>query len=393
MPYSDNLYSTLDEEVDYEPIGETSTQDGYRGSSLTSQAAWLNTTAADTHTDHHAGDGEDPHLFSPTDGYFGTATTTSPGTVVPASSQVPHVPNVFVDDPSLQRNPAEGKAKEAEQERLGNDQGISNTDDGHTSVYPSQSTAASRNGVSAGYTTTSTRQSTAPSLQSGATYYTPSSSTRIPRVASPSSYTTYSTWRTVQRGEHSPFLPREAPPAYTPSPASPSNQRRFGGYRTFSDARDVTVNMGRPEETQGLFPHRPESMRDHNPDGLDEEIPTWRGRIRRTRRYVNGGCCKIVLIALVLLFVSTGFLTSVISGTKDNVSVTRPRQVNIGDFHYYIPLSSWIHCHVCLLTYLTIQCLHPLPNSSSNSTDYHQHRLHTSPLAPTNLNLNTASPT
>ncbi|KAH6851033.1 hypothetical protein B0I37DRAFT_127114 [Chaetomium sp. MPI-CAGE-AT-0009] len=318
MPYSDNLYSTLDEEVDYEPIGETSTQDGYRGSSMTSRDAWLdtNTTATDTHADHHAGDGEDPHLFSPTDGYFGTATNTSTGTVVPVSSQVPHVPNVLVDDPSLQRSAAEGKAKEAEQERLGHGQGFSNPDDGYTSVYPSHTAATSRNGVSAGYTTTPTRQSTAPSSQSGATYYTPSSSTRIPRVASPSSYTTYSTPRSVNRGEHFPFPPREAPPAYTPSPTSPSNPQHFGNYQTFPQARDATVNMGRPEETQGLLGHHPESMRDHTSDGLDEEMPTWRGRMRRARRHVNWGCCKVLLIALVLFFVATGFLASVINGAR-----------------------------------------------------------------------------
>lgn len=346
MPYSDNMYSTLDEE-DFEPIGETSTQDGSQGPSRAPQDAWLNTntTRAGTHADRHAGDSEDPHLFSPTDGYFGTATGSSLGTVVPASSQVPHVPNVLVDDPSLQRRSSEGKDREAEQERLDNAQGGSHPDDGYRSAYPSYTATASRNGGPTGYTTTPTRQSTAASSsQSGATHYTPSSSTYAPRVASPTSYTIYSPRGPVRRDEHFPFTPAEAPPAYTPSPTSPSNTQGFGNYQTFSQARAVDVNMGRPEETQG-FLAQPESMRDHNSDGLDEDIPTWRGRMRRARRHVNLGCCKIVLIAVVLLFLTTGFLTGVISSsTRGNVSVTRPRQFSIGDLHCCISLSSWTYC-------------------------------------------------
>ncbi|KAH6640674.1 hypothetical protein F5144DRAFT_590102 [Chaetomium tenue] len=318
------MYSTLDEE-DFEPIGETSTQDGSQGSSRAPHHAWLNTntTRAGTHADRHAGDSEDPHLFSPTDGYFGTATGSSLGTVVPASSQVPHVPNVLVDDPSLQRSSSEGKAEEAEQERLDSAQGASDPDNGHTSVYPSYTARASRNGGSTGYTTTPTRQSTAASSsQSGATHYTPSSSTHIPRVSSPTSYTIYSPRGPVHR-DHFPFTPTEAPPAYTPSPTSPSNTRGFGNYQTFSQARDVAVNMGRPEETQGLLT-QPESMRDHNSHGLDEETPTWRGRMRRARRHVDLGCCKNVLIAVVLLFLTTGFLTGVISSTRGNTGRQPP---------------------------------------------------------------------
>lgn len=352
MPYSDNMYSTLDEE-DFEPIGETSTQDGYQGSSRAPQDAWLNTntTATGGHAEHHAGDGEDPHFFSPTDGYFGTATSSSTGTVVPVSSQVPHVPNVLVDDPSLQRSGSEGKAKEAEQERLGNAQGDSGLDDGYTSVYPSHAAAASRNGGSTGYTTTPTHQSSAPSSQSGATYYTPSSSTHIHSVASPRSYTTYSTRRSVHRGEHHHFPPSEAPPAYTPSPTSPSDTQRFGDYRTFSQARDATVNMGHPEEGQGLLA-QPESMRDHNSDGLEEETATWRGRMSRARRHANWGCCKIVLIALVLLFLTSGFLTSVISGTRGNVSVTRPCPISIPGTCIVTFLCRHVPIAVPLFTYL-----------------------------------------
>ncbi|KAK4040484.1 hypothetical protein C8A01DRAFT_35525 [Parachaetomium inaequale] len=331
MPYSDNLYSALDEEADIEPIGvgETSTQDGDQGLGVTPQHAWLdsNTGSADAHADHDVGDGEDPHLLSPTDGYFGTASGPSPGTVVPASSNVPHVPNVLVEDPSLQRSTAEGKAREAEQERLRNGRRVSNSDDGDTSAYhPSHAAAASRNGASSTYTMTPTQQRVAPSSQLGATYYAPSSSSRIPPAATPSSYTTYSTpASSTYHGEPFSFLPREAPPAYTPSPTSPSNPQHSGGYSTFPYGRDATVNMGRPEETQGLLAHQPESMRDRNSGDLDELALTWRGRMRRARQHVNWGNCKIVLIMLVLLFVTAGFLASLVTGTTGSTGRHSPQ--------------------------------------------------------------------
>ncbi|KAJ4306822.1 hypothetical protein N0V88_000193 [Collariella sp. IMI 366227] len=125
--YSDNLYSALDDESDYdEPIGESSTQHEahHQGpGGVNSRLDTSHDTFADPSADNHASgsgvvdDCEDPHLFSPTDGYFGTASGTSTGTVVPASSNVPFVPNVLVEDPSLQRTAAEGKAREAEEER------------------------------------------------------------------------------------------------------------------------------------------------------------------------------------------------------------------------------------------------------------------------------------
>jgi hypothetical protein len=350
MPYSDNLYSALDEELYIEAIGEASTQDGNQRLSVTPQHTWLDAntgTVDDTLADHDAGDGEDPHLFSPTDGYFGSASGTSSGTVVPASSNVPHVPNVLVEDPSLQRSTAEGKAREAEQERLRNGRGDSISDDGDTSAYhPSHVAAASRNGAASTYTMTPPQQSVAPSPQSGATYYAPSSSSRIPPAATPSSYTTYSTRGSfAYHGERFPFLPREAPPAYTPSPTSPSNPQHFGGgYSTFPRGQDATVDMGRPEETQGLLAHQPESMRDRNPEGVDGLALRWRGR--RVRQYANWGCCKIVL-ALVLFLTAIGFLRIVVTGTTTgHVSLARLSSYVCG------ALTVLFHRHILLLCFL-----------------------------------------
>ncbi|KAL2127537.1 hypothetical protein VTI74DRAFT_10576 [Chaetomium olivicolor] len=327
MPYSDNLYSTLDDESDIQPIGESSHQHGAQGFGVNPQHSPLDAhnSAADAYADHNASasgvgvvDDEDPHLFSPTDGYFGTVIGTSTGTVVPASSNVPYVPNVLVEDPSLQRSAAEGKAREAEEERRQNAPGSSSPDDGYTSsTYPSHTTPA--NGPSSAYSMAPTQQSVAPSGE--AAYYGPSSSSHIPPTATPSSYTPYSTRRSAYHGEPFPFLPREAPPAYTPSPTSPSNTS-FGharNYSTFSQSTDTTVvNMGRPDETQGLLAHQPQSMRDDNGRGdlNDEGSPVWKSRLRGVRQHVNWSSCKIALVGLLLLLVAAGFLGSVITGAK-----------------------------------------------------------------------------
>jgi hypothetical protein len=335
MPYSDNLYSALEDESDIEPIGDigyTSPQHGDNGVGVTSQHSPLDTNSgsAATHAVYDAEDdvdAEDPQLFSPTDGYFGAATGTSSGTVVPASSNVPHVPNVLVEDPSLQRSAAEGKAREAEQERRRNGQGLSDSNDESPSTAPSHAEGASRNGSTSASTMTPIQESATPSSPSvAATYYAPSSSRRVSSAATPTSYTTYSQ-RSAYRGETFPFLPREAPPAYTPSPISPTNSSGFGSvsrnYNTFSQATHTAVNMGIPEETQSLLAHQPESMRDHGSDGLDEGTLSWRGRIRRARQHLGLGSCKMVLVVLLLLLVTAGFVTSLVSATRNKVSVTR----------------------------------------------------------------------
>ncbi|KAK4102036.1 hypothetical protein N658DRAFT_531134 [Parathielavia hyrcaniae] len=249
MPYSDNLYSVLDNESDMEPV-----------------------------------DAEDPHILSPTDGYFGTAMGTSPN--------VPHVPNVMVQDPSLERSTAEGKAREAEQERQGNDQvqGLSGSNHGNTSPAPSHAAGVSH--------------PMSPSSASvAATHHSPSSPSRI------------------------------SPPAYTPSPISPStNSHEFGSassnYRTFSQAAGThaIINMGRPEEAQGLLSHQPESMRDHGFGGIGEdmEAPSWRGLIRRTRSRLGKGKGRVVLATLLLLLVTAGLVTSVLSATREKTGRHSP---------------------------------------------------------------------
>jgi hypothetical protein len=335
MPYSDNLYSALDDESDIEPVGETPTQHGNQGLGVTPRHPQLDTGAGfSAHPVSSGGSGdvvdvEDPHVLSPTDGYFGTAGGTSPGTVVLTSANVPHVPNVLVEDPSLQRSAAAGKAREAEQERSHTSHTFSNSNSRYASDYPSHTAPASRNGSSSAHTTTPTQRSATPGSQSAAaTYYTPSSSSSgPPSGATPASSATYSARSSAYHGERFPFLPTEAPPAYTPSPTSPSHPRDLGGssrnYNTFPQAGDATVNMGRPEETQGLLAHQPESMRDHRPDGSDEEPDAWRDRMGRASQHVNWGSFRVVLVGLMLFLMITGFLTSVVTSIGSGVSVTR----------------------------------------------------------------------
>ncbi|KAJ9133551.1 hypothetical protein NKR23_g10636 [Pleurostoma richardsiae] len=115
MPYSDNMYSM--DASDGEPIDDP-----------------LRRQAGAGHADEDVED--DPQALSPSDGYFGRSegaswspsqtthawhaahipTTTSYASA--ASSQVPHVPDVWVSDPSLEQgSTADSKAREAREER------------------------------------------------------------------------------------------------------------------------------------------------------------------------------------------------------------------------------------------------------------------------------------
>ena len=336
MPYSDNLYSALDDDSDFEPLGESSSHHGERGLGVALTHTTLDTNVgfAESPGEEHAAswagpvdvvDVEDPQLLSPTDGYFiSTVTDDASETVVPASSSVPYVPNVLVEDPSLRRSTAEGKEREAAQERTRNGQGFSNVDGEDTPAHSSLTAATSRNGPSSAHTVSPPQQSITPS---SATYHTPSSSTHITPAATPSSYTAYSPRRPPYHGEHFPFIPREAPPAYTPSAIPPPNPRALGdvssSYNTFSQTTDAVVNMGLPEETQSLLARQPESMRDPSSNGLGEASPTWRSRMKKARGHANRRSCKIVLIAMLLLLVTVGLLPNLLRDTRGRVSVTR----------------------------------------------------------------------
>lgn len=331
MPYSDNLYSVLDEEADIEAIADSlgqpepsglgeaptgSRQDPYVGYA----SAYASQEVLDL-GDHI--DVEDIDFFSPTDGYFGSAAgTSSYDGAAAASSNASYVPNVWVEDPSLERSTAEDKAREAEQERLGNRHGLS----GHgNEVYAGNTvppTATHRNELASTYNLPSAQQSTGGVSQSRrTTNYNPSSppSSSSRFNIAPASYTTYSARGFAYHGERSPFLPSEAPPAYTPSPTSSSgSQGASRHYSTFSQPSGISDCTVRLEEAQGFSDRQPQSMGSPNSNGPGQVAPAWR---RRVRRYAKN--CKMVALSLVLLLITIGFLTRLARGVTNEVSITR----------------------------------------------------------------------
>lgn len=74
--------------------------------------------------------------------------------------------------------------------------------------------------------------------------------------------------------------------------------------------------MGNPSETQALLAREPESMGGPNnaPDGA---APSWSGRLRRRVSALDWKKSKVVLLALALLFVSFGFITTGIQSGID----------------------------------------------------------------------------
>lgn len=287
MPFSDNLYSMVDDDSDTEPIGRPEEQ-----------------PENDEHWDQSVtGDGADYEAFSPTDGYFHSAST------APASSNVPHVPNVWVRDPSLEQGSAsDSKAREAHQEALANDHHPLNSP-GVSRLQPSTSSSDDHSTYTYPYQPAH-RSST--SNSSRATHYQPSVAAYTPSTTA--SYTSDAP-RRQGSNRRSPFLPQDAPPAYTPSPttsptSSPSQTTWPRNYQTF-----LQPNMGR-EEAQGLLAHNPESM--GGPDGeLRGIMPAWSERARRRHPYLNGRNCRVMLLGLALLAITIGFLVSSITSVRN----------------------------------------------------------------------------
>lgn len=354
--------------------------------------------------------------LSPADGYFGRSdagrSTRPPNAYpdaynnsnnnntnnnhVPISSQVPHVPDRWVSDPSLNQGTQESdKAREAREER----QRDQNTrpfaadrqlDPNLTSTSPAtdQSTAITSpssaaftllnpqptsvraptrdihednnkyNNTHDFYSRTGPSSSTATSSRASAGagpsfpprhQFTP----RYPSSSSPSAFHVGSAPVAAALPPHHHIArPRrsstaysersslfsEAPPAYTPSPTSPTTAASAPSsqYQTFSPPSPPLSSpptssphdMGRPSESEarGLLVGQayqtiPESM-GGDPDQHDENEftyprPTFRERFTRfsfRRQW------KMIVLALVLLFLTIGFLVTSIKGIKNEVS-------------------------------------------------------------------------
>jgi len=332
MPYSDNLYSidSDDEYPDVEPLVEHS---AYHISSQQQEEQ----TLASSGTGPQEEVDEDPdHALSPADGNFPSTHTHVTGARTPGtSSHVPHVPNILVRDPSLEQgSTAESKAREARQEReaaaaaAASDNGLVGSVVNNSSTITGEVSSSPR----ATSPTSSSAYHPTPSTSSRATHYQPSTAGAYSSYAP--STTSHNTSHTPRRSSYNPtlpLLPREAPPAYTPSPtttsgytgstsptsptASSQGHSEFSrNYRTFSQS-----SMGRAEEARGLLAE-PESMGGPSDDDLGNVTPTWRDRVRRRVPYLNWRNCRYAAVCLVLLILTVGFLINGINSVEKDVS-------------------------------------------------------------------------
>ncbi|KAL0940595.1 uncharacterized protein CTRU02_203357 [Colletotrichum truncatum] len=281
-------------------------------------------------------DNLDAHL-SPTDGYFQNSSSSAgnlyppqqeqdddledrdnvTSTTLPTSAGVPHVPNVLVQDPSLQKGAPSSKDREAREEtRLNTSaappQSTSSVDD----YYDGASTIADSEATPSHTTYTSHPQSS-----SSYTPYLPSVDTPLRTPQTHPRRSLYSRSSSLFR------IPREAPPAYTPSPTSPlsaSSPTQFRNYQTFPST------MGAPEEERRLLGRDPESMGDEPYDEDPRPLP-WKDRILKKYSWASRRTLKMVLFALLMFSIFVGFLT-MLSGTVNQTPNKPPSKDPANNF-------------------------------------------------------------
>ncbi|KAM0554718.1 hypothetical protein ACHAPJ_006789 [Fusarium lateritium] len=190
---------------------------------------------------------DEPDALSPTDGYFHASSASS-------SSRSPHVPNVLVEDPTQPSR--DTKIQEAERERrLLNSRGSAGDEPGN---------AASSHGGS-----------------------DEAGGSENPIALTPRSHSQSASLPVFAH-------PVDAPPAYSPSPTSPTT---VNNYQTFAS----TATMGRPEENQPLIAHAPQSM--SNPSNPSQPPSRWQ-RFKDSVANINiRKKVKTVLAALVIFSV------------------------------------------------------------------------------------------
>ncbi|KAJ6440790.1 ankyrin repeat-containing protein [Purpureocillium lavendulum] len=208
-PYSDNMYSDMGQDASDDERDALSPTDGYFHASASSDAASSSALGRQPDQQHQR-----------------------------TSSNVPSVPNVLVEDPTLRDQGA--KAREAEQERQ-----INNAADHHhttaSSPYPPQLSSTSS------YHPTPSASAASPRQEPGSPAANPSSPSFVP---------SHHHRRSVEEDE----------------PVQFPGDRQSQGYQTFAslsaNARTGSDggNMGVPEEQQALLPRHPESM-GGNPNG------------------------------------------------------------------------------------------------------------------------------
>lgn len=359
-PYSDTMYSGLDDS-DVEDPDE-----------LYTTAAGLGLGDSSYRPQHSHQPSEEEAALSPSDGYFGRsepqsrepATTAYPSDTytpshaqrqhrhqvptntvtsasVPRSSQVPHVPNVWVSDPSLEQGSTD-KAREAQEER-----------DQYQNRRLSDTADQDHLGAAIGTSSLSSPAAGASNIHSPFSLLNPQqpATSRRHTAASASSSPSTAAHRytpsnasSSAAGQHHPrriysersSLFGDAPPAYTPSPTSPTSNSSGGtfnnNYQTFSSTSPRapgTSIMGRLSESEshGLLAGQtynaiPQSMGgelDPNDDG-HFEYPRPSGWRDRLREFSWSKHWKLVLLGILLAFVTLGFLMSSFLGVKNEAS-------------------------------------------------------------------------
>lgn len=366
-PYSDNMYSGLDDsDVEDEPRvdgGGNRNTHGYGHGTVGAGNVGAH-GGVDAHVAGHSLNHDDQdQVLSPTDGYFGRSgdspssdreiayptINTNPGNHLhspshqsssvdaatpsshysaAASSQVPHVPNVWVDDPSLEQGTtAESKAREAQEERDQNRSragrphpsnlaSLPHGEDGGTYTFPSLNQHPSSS------TTFGPGQQSRYAYGPGLSSNPPSQ--RYPPYASSSAAPSRSHRSGTIYSERSSLF-SEAPPAYTPSPTSPSTSYS-NNYQTIRPSHN---NMGRISESEsrgllagGEYQSVPQDMGGHADDDYTTYTrpQNWRDRLRSRVAGLDRRTCKLAALGVVLALVTAGFLISSFVGVKDEVS-------------------------------------------------------------------------
>lgn len=288
-PYSDNLYSVEDSDLegsDNELDSHLSPTDGYFQNTSSS--------ADNLYPPQQDHDHESRSIGNVTDA------------TLPTSAGVPHVPNVLVQDPSLQKSSKDREARE--ETRLNTSfappaQGTSSVDD----FYDGASTVADSEATPSHTTYTSHARSS-----SSYTPYSPSTDAPLRTPQTHSRRNIYSQPASLFR------IPREAPPAYTPSPTSPlsSSPTEPRNYQTFSPS-----TMGAPEEERRLLGRDPESMGDEPYDEDPRPVP-WKDRVLKKYPWASRRTLKMVLFVLLMFSIFVGFLSMLGTTVSHNVSVT-----------------------------------------------------------------------
>lgn len=274
------------------------------------------------------------------------------GYTAATSAQVPRVPDVWVSDPSIaQESTAESKAREAREEReLLNSRrraaGQLDVPNPSALTFPSshqvgrggypptpshpdsQSQSSSSSSTStSGSSGSHPRYAFGPGLSSVLQYVPPTHSPQRYTPPFPTALSRPQRSGTVYSERSSLFS--EAPPAYTPSPTTSSPTTVSSVYQTFSPSSPF--NMGRPSESesQGLLAGQhnqyrsPQDMGGERTEGdyYSTFTPTgdWRDRARGCVPHFTGRTCKFVVLGLVLVFVTVGFIASSFVGVEDKV--------------------------------------------------------------------------